>query len=75
MRHAGDQAAQCRHAFLLDQAAGGAQLPLAMGHQELLFVLADPDRRDAAHTRQAHHVTWGPGGVSLCGALPWEGRP
>jgi hypothetical protein len=62
----------------VDVAFVGLHLPWLPNREhdsELLFVLADPDRRDAAHTRQAHHVTWGPGGVSLCGALPWEGRP
>ena len=46
--------------------------PLAGWRDE--FVIADPDRRDAAHTRLAHHVTWGPGGVRLSGGLPWEGQ-
>ncbi|MFN3243662.1 MAG: hypothetical protein ACE37K_19305 [Planctomycetota bacterium] len=38
----------------------------------LVFVLADPDRRDARHTRVAHHAAWGPGAVNLCARLPLE---
>ena len=59
----------------VDVAFVGLHLPWLPNREldsELLFVIADPGRRDAAHTRLAHHVTWGPGGVRLSGELPWE---
>lgn len=39
---------------------------------QLLFVLADPESRDAGRTRVAHHVVWGPGAHGLCAGLSLE---
>tara|TARA_R110002072_G_scaffold174303_3_gene329368 strand:- start:56164 stop:56976 length:813 start_codon:yes stop_codon:yes gene_type:complete len=47
-------------------------LPGEVVDSQLMFVFADPNRRDADHTRVVQSELWGNGAAGLCNALPLE---
>ena len=49
-----------------------AALPGAEFDSRLLFVLADPDRRDRMRTKVMQESLWGHGVAGLCAAMPVE---
>lgn len=49
-------------------------LPSGQLDSRLLFVFADPEHRDAAHTRVLQGTVWGGACEFLCDALPLEAR-